>query len=89
MIDKDLEVYEYELKVKTKEDFLVFMEKLIEDYEKNEDKWENSNLNFYLQAIAAWVGDMDGAYTNFGLEPPQNVSWDVFARILGAATIYE
>jgi hypothetical protein len=38
--------------------------------------------------MAGWIEDMDGYYQNKGQEFTEDQPWDVFARILTAATIY-
>ena len=34
------------------------------------EEWENRDLPSYLEAIAAWVDDMDGYYRNLGEDSP-------------------
>lgn len=75
--------------VRTKEDFLVFMDVLLDDLKKNPSKWENITLSDYLEAVRNWTEDMDGYYINTNQPVPENVSWSVFADILSAARIYE
>jgi hypothetical protein len=76
-------------KLKTKEDFVDFVELLITDLKKNSHEWSNNSLNEYLEGIASWTEDMDGYYINNNLPIPENVDWKVFANILIAAKMYE
>ncbi|SDD43839.1 DUF7660 family protein [Niabella drilacis] len=73
----------------TKEDFIAFLELLIQDLRNNPNEWENKSLESYLEAAASWTEDMDGYYQNNNLPIPQNVNWKVFANILVAAKMYE
>jgi hypothetical protein len=73
----------------TKEDFVSFVELLLQDLKSNPGEWENKSLESYLGAIASWTEDSDGYYTNMNLPIPQNVDWKVFANILIAAKMYE
>jgi len=75
--------------IKSKEDFIGFVELLIIDLKKNSVEWTNKTLNEYLEGIASWTEDMDGYYLNKELPVPQNVDWKVFANILIAAKMYE
>lgn len=75
--------------IKTKQDFISFVELLIEDLKNNSQEWSNNNLNDYLEGIANWTEDMDGYYINNNLTIPNNIHWKVFANILIAAKIYE
>ncbi|REE60837.1 hypothetical protein BX257_3390 [Streptomyces sp. 3212.3] len=51
--------------------------------------WENAGLASFLEALAGWIDDADGWYTNSGLEMPPGGDWKFFARALQAATVYE
>lgn len=73
----------------TKEDFVSFVELLVQNLRNNPGEWENKDLVSYLDAIASWTGDSDGYYRNMNLPIPQNVDWKVFANILIAAKMYE
>ncbi len=75
--------------IETKQDFIKFLEILLEDFTHNGKTWTNDNLQSYLEAVASWTEDMDGYYQNVKMEFPENVNWKVFAHILRAARIYE
>ena len=75
--------------VKTREDFIVFLERLHSDLNANHHEWENSSLGSFLEAMKAWTTDMDGHYANQGLTPSAEPSWQIFADILNGARIYE
>jgi len=73
----------------TKDEFLIFLSKLLEDYKINKNDWENKSLEDYLSALKAWVEDMDGYYMNMNKELPTDINWEVFSDILYAGKIYE
>jgi hypothetical protein len=56
---------------------------------QNKGSWENSNLESYLEAMQAWIDDMDGYYKNRGTNVPVSNPWQLIADILHAATMYE
>jgi hypothetical protein len=76
-------------KITNKQQFLEFMQLLIDDFKNNPNEWENKTVNDYLDAIKSWTDDMDGYYVNNNLPVPTNVNWQVFANILIAAKMYE
>ncbi|MGW5367138.1 DUF7660 family protein [Streptomyces sp. NPDC004009] len=51
--------------------------------------WENADLAGFLEALAAWIDDADGWYSNAGRDLPASGDWSFFARALQAATTYE
>jgi hypothetical protein len=50
--------------------------------------WENVTVPDYVNALARWLHDSDGFYTNRGEEPPTD-PWPVVRDALQAAVIYE
>ena len=75
--------------IKSREDFLLFLEKFIESF-KSEKNWENNNLESFLEGMLSWVEDADGYYENINqMEVLSNPSWRLFADILIASTMYE
>ena len=68
--------------IKTKEDFVCFLQFLKKDYVENKSSWENRDLQAFLEAMISWMNDMDGFYINQGLSIPKNPSWKIFADIL-------
>lgn len=84
-----MEVYEKINTIHTREEFIDFMNSLIEDQEVNPEEWENVNVSEYLEAIASWVEDMDGYYRNMNLEMPKNLDWRFIATLFYVGKIYE
>ena len=75
--------------VKNKDSFLLFMEALIQDYQKNNQDWENKTIPDFLEALQACIEDMDGFYAYRNIELPQNIPWFIFSNALMSARIYE
>ena len=76
--------------VESRADLAAFVEALARDSSRNRAGWENVDLGRYLEAVAAWINDMDGYYDNLRGEPaPETPSWRTLARILATASIYE
>jgi hypothetical protein len=73
------------------DDLVLFVHHLVRDLHTYPERWENTNLDAYLAAIAAWVQDMDGYYRNRGETAPQHrqLTWKHVGEILLAARIYE
>ena len=76
-------------RIKSKKDFIFFLENLIKDLKENPSEWENNNLERFLGAMSAWVEDMDGLYNNLGIKPPDNIDWQFFGQLLLASRKYE
>jgi hypothetical protein len=76
-------------KIQTHDDLALFIQHLIQDFRTCPEQWENNTLDAYLEAIAAWVKDMDGYYRNRGDTAPQHPTWRHVGEILLAARIYE
>jgi hypothetical protein len=75
--------------IRSREDFVSFVKSLRASLSTDSNGWENRNLGSYLEAVAAWVEDMDGYYENRGQPVPQQPDWKVLGEILLAATLYE
>lgn len=71
--------------IKTKADFVSFVELLSEDLRGNIGEWENKMLPEFLEAISSWTEDMEGYHTNNDLPESGHVNCKAFAGILVAA----
>lgn len=76
-------------KIQNRKDLSSFIVALREDLISNPDDWENPDLSSFLEAMAAWVSDMDGYYQNMGISFDERPSWRTIADILYASRIYE
>jgi len=75
--------------IQTKDDFIGFLQLLVQNIKSHPEEWENKSLDSYLEGIASWTEDMEGYYQNNNLPIPQSVDWKLFANILMAAKMYE
>lgn len=75
--------------IQSREDFLRFLRLLADDLKSNPDSWENANLPRFLEALAAWIEDMDGYYLNQKQSVPEKPDWQVLRDMFMAARVYE
>jgi hypothetical protein len=75
--------------VDSRDDLAAWIDYLRQDYVSNADTWENRDLPTYLEAMAAWLRDMDGYYSRTGLDPQAPPTWRQIGEILLAAKMYE
>lgn len=61
--------------VSSKEMLAAFVHDLRESLLTTPDSWENTTLESFLEALSAWVTDMDGYYINQGISPPNQPTW--------------
>lgn len=73
----------------TRSDFAAFVRLLRDDLDRNPAEWENDTLSRFLDALAAWTDDMEGAFHNQGRAFPEAPTWGMFALMLRSAQIYE
>ena len=75
--------------VQTRDDLAAFVAELKADFDANRGNWTNVDLSSFLEAMAAWIQDMDGYYQNTGQKQSELPPWRIFADILMAARMYE
>ncbi|MBQ0847991.1 hypothetical protein J8N05_07165 [Streptomyces sp. BH-SS-21] len=75
--------------VNSRTDLAAFVRALHRSHTEEGRVWENADLASFLEALAAWIDDADGWYSNAGRHLPANGDWNFVARALQAATIYE
>jgi hypothetical protein len=75
--------------VDSREDLAAFVRALHRSCTEGGQSWENADLASFLEALAAWIHDADGWFSNAGLSLPASGDWRFFARALQAATVYE
>lgn len=68
--------------IRTREELAEFVTDLCHDLRDHQAEWTNKDLPTFLEAVAAWVGDMDGFYLNQGLPVPETPDWSTIAYIL-------
>jgi hypothetical protein len=59
-------------KIQTRDDLVLFMHHLVQDLRTCPERWENTSLDAYLAAIAAWVEDLEG-YIATVMSRPHNI----------------
>ncbi|WML58103.1 hypothetical protein [Neobacillus sp. PS2-9] len=84
-----MELYEKVENVKSRADLIKFIKHLRMDLQSNRAEWENITLEDYLEAMEAWVNDMEGYYLNTNHPVPKQPSWKTIADILYASGMYE
>jgi DNA polymerase III delta prime subunit len=62
---------------------------LRQDLSAHPEEWENKTLGDFLDALSAWVEDMDGYYQNNSRAMPESLDWKNIAEMLLAAKYYE
>jgi hypothetical protein len=75
--------------IRSREDLVAFIRALNKDLRDNPDSWENPTLDQFLEALGAWIADMDGYYINQGKAVPERVDWKIAGEMLMAASMYE
>jgi len=84
-----LEVLNRINRIKSKEEFIDFLNFLSQDkFQKNEE-WENQTIEDYLSSVSSWVEDMEGYYKNKNLPIPDNENWSFIATLFYIGKIYE
>ncbi|TGK92234.1 DUF7660 family protein [Leptospira bourretii] len=72
-----------------KEEFILFLKKLIQDLNEKPSDWENLTLEAYLSSVAAWINEMEGYYLNNKKKIPNNIDWEFIKTIFLAGKYYE
>lgn len=75
--------------IKSKDEFVKFVNDMSQNYRKDPTSWPNNDIGTYLEALAAWVSDMDGYYKNLNQAVPEDIDWKTIAIMIAAAKYYE
>jgi len=78
-----------EREVKTKEDFIRFLQDLAKNHKDAHDGWKNKRLDGYLVAMAKWVEERESNYAANNLQEPADINWGFMANMFLAAKIYD
>ena len=75
--------------IKTRGDFVFFVYQLSKDYRENSESWQNQDIGTFLEALAAWVEDMDGYCLHQRPPLTDKPDWRNVADMLLAAKRYQ
>jgi hypothetical protein len=75
--------------VSSRAELVDLVRELKKDLQRNPDQWVNADLPSFLEALAAWVEDMDGFYVNQGRPVPALPDWGTLADMLMGGRCYE
>jgi len=75
--------------VSTRADLVELVRELKKDLDTRPEHWVNAELGAFLEAMAAWIEDMDGYYVNLGEKVPTRPEWRTLADMLMGARTYE
>ena len=85
-MNKDINNTEW---IKSREDFVLFVEILSKNYTENKIEWENDTLETYLETMCGYAKDVNGYYKNTNQGNADVPTWKLFADIMLGAKIYE
>ena len=76
--------------ISSRQDFIIFLQRLLADYSKSGNNWENQSLGDFLESLSAYATDVPDYYKNMSIAvDADTASWRVFADMLRGATVYE
>ena len=87
-MDPTFDLNELQARIENKKDLVLFIEHLVDDLKQNPDNWENNTLERFLEAMSAWVNDIEGFYVNQGSRPPE-INWKFVGQLLLVSRNYE
>ena len=67
--------------ISRREDLADFVDGMRLSFEKGDQPWENRDLVSFLEAMSAWVSDMDGYFQNIGEPCPESPPWKTIVQI--------
>jgi hypothetical protein len=72
--------------IASRNDLAEFVRELASALKTDPQSWENTDLEAFLKALAAWAEDMDGYYQNvLGRQVPDQPTWRTLGEILAGA----
>lgn len=83
------DIYDLAANVKSRSDFISFVDNLNLNYKSNRDEWENDSLEDFLGGLSGFANDMGGYYKNMKEDVDvETVTWRMAAQMLLAAKVY-
>lgn len=65
------------------------LDEIVRDWETDGARWTNQTAGEFVEALAAWLADMDGYYARRGTTAAAQSPWRVIADAIAAARHYE
>jgi hypothetical protein len=83
------EIFDLAAAVRSRSDFISFIDNLNRNYQSNREEWENDNLESFLDGLSGFTQDMVGYYKNMKEDVDvETVTWRMAAQMLLAAKVY-
>lgn len=84
------DLFDYAASIKSRRDFVQFLQFLKADYRARNNEWQNKDLESYLDGLFGFANDMDSYYKNMGeTVDVEAITWRMAAQMLLAASVYE
>lgn len=77
------------IEVRSRDDLIRYLDGLVQAISDNQHKVENIRTEDFIEALAAWIADMDGYFANQGAESPREATWQLMAMAITAGLVYE
>lgn len=83
------QLFDYAASVRTRREFIRFIEYLNTDKREHPENWQNNDLDGFLEGLLGFANDMSGFYENMGENVDvETITWRLAAQMLLAATVY-
>ncbi len=73
----------------SRETLVTFVGEIVQEWGAAPSNWTNQTAGEFVEALAAWLADMDGYYARFGTTADVVSPWRVIADAIAAARFYE
>jgi|UPI000592CD50 hypothetical protein len=82
-------LFDYVKTIRSRRDFIQFLNYLNDDYRENNSEWENKDLQSFLAGLSGFSMDMTGYYCDLEEKVDvESISWRMVAEMLLAAKVY-
>jgi hypothetical protein len=89
MVEIEFEIPELIDSINTKDDFIKFLNVILDNYTSLSVDWENKSLFEFIEAFKAVTGSIDNYYQSEGVNSKNEPSWRTVAKMLWVSTVYE
>ena len=77
-------------KIQTRDDLVEYIASLVDELETGSVDWKNITLASYLESLSAYLHDIDGFYSNMGMDvDPDVCTWGLIADVFAGARVYD